>query len=60
MFYAKREQADEPLDQLDQARALVEALPSSVGLEGAFARRSTIEIELHGIGDLHPVAVAGQ
>jgi hypothetical protein len=30
------------------------------GLEGAFARRSTIEIELHGIGDLYPVAVACQ
>ena len=30
------------------------------GLKGAFARRSTIEIELHRIGDLDPVAVAGQ
>jgi len=29
-------------------------------LKGAFARRSTVEIELHWIGDLDPVAVAGQ
>ena len=30
------------------------------GLKGAFARRSTIEIELHRISNLDPVAVAGQ
>jgi len=29
-------------------------------LKGAFARRTTIEIELHWIGDVDPVAVAGQ
>jgi hypothetical protein len=30
------------------------------GLKGAFTRRSTVEIELHRIGNLDPVAVAGQ
>ena len=30
------------------------------GLKGAFARRSTIEIELYRIGNLDPAAVAGQ
>ena len=30
------------------------------GFEGAFARRSAIEIELHWIGHLDSVAVAGQ
>ena len=30
------------------------------GLKGAFARRSTVEVELHWIGDLDPVAVAGE